>query len=79
MRKLLRECRKEFKEVGWLPLHNKQLIISIPSMLDKLNTEAKSIEAAFLNLPTSRLLSWLFLRAHHRCQMMHGLYVIVEA
>ena len=47
LRKLLRECRREFKEVGWLPLHNKQLILSIPSRFDNRYTEAEAIQAAF--------------------------------
>ena len=72
LRKLLRECRREFKEVGWLPLHNKQLILSIPSRFDNRYTEAEAIQAAFLGLRTTGPLSWLFQRAQHRCHMMQG-------
>ena len=35
LRKLLREWRREGKEVGWVPLHNRQFILSISSRLDR--------------------------------------------
>ena len=43
---MLRESRREDKEVGWLPLHNKQLILSISSRLGKGkgNTVSKAVQ-----------------------------------
>ena len=74
-RKLLRESRREDREVGWLPLHNKQLILSISSRLGKGNTVSKAVQeiSSLKHLPTSRLLSWLYLRADHSCQVVHGI------
>ena len=44
----MRESRREDKEVGWLPLHNKQLILSISSRLGKGNTVAKAVQVGGL-------------------------------
>ena len=56
---MLRESRREDKEVGWLPLHNKQLNLSISNRLGKGYTVAKAVQevASLKHLPTSRLLS----------------------
>ena len=51
----MRESRREDKEVGWLPLHNKQLILSISSRLGEGNTVSKppNLQAAQLALSKS--------------------------